>query len=56
MLNGMDSVMAVLHSTHFFMMGAQFSQATMWLHGLKSTLAGASEQTRQSSIWKILRL
>ena len=44
------------HSTHFFIMAAQLSQATIWLQGLNKTEAVLSEHTRQSSIWKTLVL
>ena len=46
---GIACSMGDLHSTHFFMMEAQLSQATMCRQGLNSIEAAASEQTRQSS-------
>lgn len=49
-LNGIICSTAVRHWTHFFMIGAQWSQATKWPQGLKNTEAFRSEQTRHSSI------
>lgn len=49
-LNGTIWSMAVLHCTHFFMIGAQWLHATICPQGLKNTDAFRSEQTRQSSI------
>lgn len=48
---GIICSMADRHWTHFFMMGAQWSQATMWPQGLKKIEALRSEQTMHSSIW-----
>lgn len=52
-LNGIICSMAVRHWTHFFIIGAQWSQATMCPQGLKKIEALRSEQTRHSSIWKV---
>ena len=50
-LNGTFSCISVRHSTHFFIIEAQLSHATMWLQGRNKTDAVFSEHTKQSSIY-----
>ena len=50
-LNGTFSCISVRHSTHFFIIDAQLSHATIWLQGRNKTDAVFSEHTKQSSIY-----